>query len=239
MNRVFNFELILFEGIFIRRYKRFLSDINLNNNIITVHCPNTGSLLSVINQNILSTEQSITTQTTSPPSSPLQSLLESESSKLPSQQQQQQQLCMLSLSNNTNRKYQYTLEMIQVNKTWVGIHSALANKIVLNALRGGLISECQGFSSLSTEFTSKDCKIDFQLIYDNDQNNNHNSETTNTTITTPITTTKSTKSNQKKRKRDEVIHQKQNQMLLEVKSIHLINMLHEYSFDNLDLNERL
>lgn len=40
-----NFPQTLIEGIFIKRYKRFLADIQLKNgNIITAHCPNTGSM---------------------------------------------------------------------------------------------------------------------------------------------------------------------------------------------------
>ena len=36
--------------------------------------------------------------------------------------------------DDTMRKYRHTLEMIMENNTWVGVHSALANKMVENAL---------------------------------------------------------------------------------------------------------
>ena len=43
--------------------------------------------------------------------------------------------CACSLApDGTKRKYNHTLEMIVENNTWVGVHSALANKMVENAL---------------------------------------------------------------------------------------------------------
>lgn len=134
----------LISGLLLRRYKRFLADVNINGSVTTVHCPNTGSLLTILDKTAAATSQ-----------------------------QQEQQMegdhlnleCRMSVTQNKNRKYQHSLEMIAVNGNWVGIHSALANKIVLNALNSGLISECRGYSHLSTEVSSKDSKIDFQLIF--------------------------------------------------------------------------
>lgn len=144
---VYQYASPLVFGHLIKRYKRFLSDIEIDGGIeapsavsnssgdnhTTVYCPNTGSLLTVINSNL--------------------------SSKQP---------CVVSQSKNTNRKYEHTLEMIGINGVWVGIHSALANKIVYNALQEGLISECNGFTQILSEVsTSRDCKIDFQLLFGN------------------------------------------------------------------------
>ena len=39
-----NFENKLISGLFIKRYKRFFVDIKINSQIITAHCPNTGSM---------------------------------------------------------------------------------------------------------------------------------------------------------------------------------------------------
>tara|TARA_A100001011_G_scaffold51410_1_gene49471 strand:+ start:1469 stop:2152 length:684 start_codon:yes stop_codon:yes gene_type:complete len=39
------------KGKFIKRYKRFFADIKLNNKIITVHCPNTGSMKGLLDKN--------------------------------------------------------------------------------------------------------------------------------------------------------------------------------------------
>ena len=41
----------LIKGKFIKRYKRFFIDIFLNNKKITAHCPNTGSMLGLLNKN--------------------------------------------------------------------------------------------------------------------------------------------------------------------------------------------
>ena len=47
----------------------------------------------------------------------------------------------LSKSNNPNRKLKYTLEIIEENKSKVGVNTHLANKIVLEALKNNLINE--------------------------------------------------------------------------------------------------
>ena len=41
----------LIKGKLIKRYKRFFADINLNKEIITAHCPNTGSMMGLLDQN--------------------------------------------------------------------------------------------------------------------------------------------------------------------------------------------
>jgi len=40
----------LLQGTFIKRYKRFFVDINFKNKIITAHCPNTGSMMGLLNK---------------------------------------------------------------------------------------------------------------------------------------------------------------------------------------------
>ncbi len=40
----------LLKGKLIKRYKRFFIDVNLNNEIITAHCPNTGSMKGLLNE---------------------------------------------------------------------------------------------------------------------------------------------------------------------------------------------
>ena len=43
------FNEILLQGTLVKRYKRFFVDIKYNNKIITAHCPNTGSMLGLLN----------------------------------------------------------------------------------------------------------------------------------------------------------------------------------------------
>ncbi len=40
----------LIKGKLLKRYKRFFADINVNNKIITAHCPNTGSMQGLLDQ---------------------------------------------------------------------------------------------------------------------------------------------------------------------------------------------
>ena len=41
----------LISGTLIKRYKRFFVDVKVNNQIITAHCPNSGSMLGLLNEN--------------------------------------------------------------------------------------------------------------------------------------------------------------------------------------------
>ena len=44
------FTSTLIKGKLIKRYKRFFIDIKVNNNILTAHCPNTGSMMGLLDQ---------------------------------------------------------------------------------------------------------------------------------------------------------------------------------------------
>jgi len=44
------FTSTLIKGKLIKRYKRFFVDIKVNNSIITAHCPNTGSMMGLLNE---------------------------------------------------------------------------------------------------------------------------------------------------------------------------------------------
>ena len=46
-----NFENKLLSGVLIKRYKRFFVDIKINNKIVVAHCPNTGSMMGLLNEN--------------------------------------------------------------------------------------------------------------------------------------------------------------------------------------------
>ena len=43
-----DFENKLISGLLIKRYKRFFVDIKINNQVITAHCPNTGSMYGLL-----------------------------------------------------------------------------------------------------------------------------------------------------------------------------------------------
>ncbi len=45
------FTKALIKGKFIKRYKRFFVDVKVNKNNITAHCPNTGSMMGLLNEN--------------------------------------------------------------------------------------------------------------------------------------------------------------------------------------------
>jgi sugar fermentation stimulation protein A len=107
-----NFKNKLISGLFKKRYKRFFVDIKINNQIITAHCPNTGSMYGLLK----------------------------EGNKV-----------WVSKSNNPNRKLKYTLEIIEDNKSKVGINTHSANKIVLDGLQNNLFKEFKSTSNIKPE----------------------------------------------------------------------------------------
>jgi len=120
------FDQELQPGILVRRYKRFLADVQLDKDkIITVHCPNSGSMLGC-----------------SKPGSPV----------------------MLSRSENPKRKYPHTLEMVQADRVWVGVNTALTNRLVREALEKGVINEFGKLDAITQEIkTSDNTRLDFLL----------------------------------------------------------------------------
>lgn len=120
----------LVQGTLIKRYKRFLADVRMaSGEVITVHCPNTGTMLSC-----------------SAPES----------------------LVCLSRSDNPKRKYPYTLEMVKVKSTWVGVNTARTNNLVIEGIRKGQISEFQNFSTIKAEVkTSDHTRLDLQVNHGN------------------------------------------------------------------------
>lgn len=118
----------LVQGTLIKRYKRFLADVRLDNGtIITAHCPNTGTMLSC-----------------SAPDSRVG----------------------LSLSDNPQRKYPFTLEIVKDNSTWVGVNTARTNKLVAEALTAGQIAELSNIQIVKTEIkTSAHTRLDLQVLH--------------------------------------------------------------------------
>ena len=124
------FEQSLIEGRLIKRYKRFLADVELaDNTTLTVYCPNTGSMKGC-----------------AVPGSKV----------------------WLSKTNNIKRKYQYALELIEVDNAMIGINTALPNSLVVEALNNNVISELADFSKLSQEvkYGQENSRIDILLEYE-------------------------------------------------------------------------
>lgn len=120
------FDQELQPGTLVRRYKRFLADVRLENDeVITVHCPNSGAMLGC-----------------SDPGSPV----------------------MLSRADNPKRKYPQTLEMVRSSTVWVGVNTALTNRLVREALENGGINEFGPLDAISQEIkTSANTRLDFLL----------------------------------------------------------------------------
>ena len=90
----------LIKGKLIKRYKRFFVDVKIKKEIVTAHCPNTGSMKGLLK----------------------------EGNKV-----------WLCKSNNPDRKLKYTLQIIEDNKSKVGVNTHLTNKIFLDALKNNLV----------------------------------------------------------------------------------------------------
>ncbi|TCV80226.1 sugar fermentation stimulation protein A [Sulfurirhabdus autotrophica] len=112
----------------IKRYKRFLADIALpNGEIITAHCPNTGSMLGCAE-----------------PGSTV----------------------WLSRAKNLDRKYPLTWEILKNQSgTLIGINTGLSNRLVKEAIEGGLISSFSGYNTIRTEvrFGLENSRVDLLL----------------------------------------------------------------------------
>ena len=115
----------LLQGILIKRYKRFFVDIKYKNKIITSHCPNSGSMMGLLNKG---------------------------------------NKVWFSRSNNPSRKLKYTLEIIEVSKTLVGINTQLTNKIVLESLNQKKIKSLIKFNNIKAEVKFSDkSRFDFLI----------------------------------------------------------------------------
>lgn len=122
------FSTPLIPAILMRRYQRFLVDVQLaDGRVVTAHCPNTGSMLSC-----------------SAPGSPV----------------------YLSDSNNLQRKYPYSLEMVLANNIWVGVNTSRTNAIVADAIKEGHVPELPHPDRIKKEVrTSPACRLDLAVFH--------------------------------------------------------------------------
>lgn len=107
-----NFEKTLIPGLFIKRYKRFFVDVKINNEVITAHCPNTGSMMGLLDKG---------------------------------------NKVWLSKTDNPNRKLKYTLQIIESQKSRVGVNTHLTNKIVLESLKKNLVNKLKNYEGIQQE----------------------------------------------------------------------------------------
>ena len=96
----------LVEGRLIKRYKRFFADIQWEDQKVTAHVPNTGSLKGC--------------------------LMEGGA-------------CRFTINNDPKRKLKYTLEMVKVGRTWVGVNTTLSNSVVWEAFELKVIPHWKKF----------------------------------------------------------------------------------------------
>ena len=122
------FKKKLLQGALIKRYKRFFVDIEYQNRTITAHCPNSGSMMGLLDKG---------------------------------------NYVWFSESDNLKRKLKYTLEIVEVNKTLVGINTQSSNKLVLESLILKKIKNLVKFNNIKTEVKYSDkTRFDF-LIFNN------------------------------------------------------------------------
>lgn len=97
----------------IKRYKRFLADVELaDGSQITVHCANPGSMLGL-------TEPGIE--------------------------------AWISDSQNPKRKLRYSLEMVKVGDTMVGVNTNAPNKLAVEAINEGIVPSLTGYETMRRE----------------------------------------------------------------------------------------
>jgi len=117
------FTSTLIKGNLIKRYKRFFADIKVNKQTIIAHCPNTGSMMGLLDKN---------------------------------------NEVWVTKNDDPNRKLKYTLEIIKVNKSLIGVNTHRANRIVEHALKNKLINEFKKVKLIKPEFKfTQNTRFDF------------------------------------------------------------------------------
>lgn len=117
---------------FLKRYKRFLTDVRLDNGeIMTVHCANSGSMKTCMGN---------------------------------------EWQCYISKSPNQKRKLPYTLELLHNGTSFIGVNTALANKIVMEGLTNNRIPEITGYDRYIPEVRyAQNSRIDILGTNNNDE----------------------------------------------------------------------
>ncbi|MUP38279.1 DNA/RNA nuclease SfsA [Labilibaculum euxinus] len=112
----------LVHGRLIKRYKRFLADVELDNGeIVVAHTSNSGSMKSCLEEGAE---------------------------------------VFLTFADDPKRKTKYTWEMIRINKSWVGINTAVPNLLVYEAVKNQEIGALRGYSFVKREVKFGDSRFD-------------------------------------------------------------------------------
>lgn len=116
------FEKPLVHGTLVKRYKRFLADVKLDDGTVVIaHCTNSGSMKSCLEDGAE---------------------------------------VYLTPVNDPKRKTKFTWEMILINGDWVGINTAVPNKLAFDAISIGSIPELTGYTHVKREVTFGDSRFD-------------------------------------------------------------------------------
>lgn len=72
---------------------------------------------------------------------------------------------LLSRSDNPTRKFPYTWELVQADGCWVGINTALTNRLAREGIEQGIVAELQGYELIRQEvcYGSERSRIDLLL----------------------------------------------------------------------------
>jgi sugar fermentation stimulation protein A len=137
----------LLEGKFIKRYKRFFADIELEGKVVVAHVANTGSLKTA---------------------------LRPESG----------QKCLLSVSDNPERKLKYSLEAVEsLGGSWIGVNTSHPNKLAKEAFENATLKHWKKFNRLQSEVKiSPETRLD--LLLEDKAGKKHYVEIKNVTMKT-------------------------------------------------------
>ncbi len=116
------FQTQLIHGTLVKRYKRFLADIKLDDGkVVVAHCTNSGSMKSCLENGAE---------------------------------------VFLTPVADPKRRTKFTWEMIKINGDWVGINTAVPNKLAFDAISNGSIPALSSYTFVKREVKFGDSRFD-------------------------------------------------------------------------------